>query len=319
MTNAIPRRQNELVYLVRAHREADRQAKYTAIAQITLSFVSAILGPSLAWLVSRNYPAYGPSAKAWAGLIAIATIAVDVVFLEPRVKRFRELKARLQDQFDTAVYDLPWNGVKAGRPVDAGEITALADRHKAAFPDDKPFLDWYPASVGEVPMSYARLLCQKSSMRWDSSLRDLFCLIYSVLLALLVGIGFVFAMAAHYDMQALVLSVLMPVLPAALQIWRERQKNTEAGEDMDRASQKVEALLDGLLAGSLTDDEAKHQSRLLQDELFDRRRRAPSIPERLYQYKRDEDEKKMKVAALERVNQMKQKLGLPTGNTVSGS
>src|SRR5207248_1949328 len=162
---------------------------------------------------------------------------------------------------------------------------------------------WYPAVVGRVPMSYARLICQGSSMRWDSSLRTRFCFWYLVALVVIVIGGLGYAMYARYDMQAIVLTVALPILPAAIQILREYKKHAEAGADMERAAQRIDGLWDQFLNGKVTEDEVKHQARMLQDELFDRRRRAPAIPERLYRASREENEERMKEAAREKVEQ----------------
>lgn len=61
------------------------------------------------------------------------------------------VRAELADGFlDHRVYDVPWNKVKAGDPIDAGLLDSYARKHKAKFPDDTKLLDWYLAVVGRV-------------------------------------------------------------------------------------------------------------------------------------------------------------------------
>jgi uncharacterized membrane protein len=309
MCNDIPAKQNQLVGMVRASREVYRCAKMVGFLQLVLSLISAIGGPTIVAIVSYFNSAYAPATKGWVGLFAIVTILTDLLFLEPWVKKLQETGARIQEQFDTSVYDLPWNKVRAGDRIDAGTLHSLVTSHEQRYPKVDGFLDWYPTVVGQVPMTFARLICQWSSIQWDASLRNFFCLVYTIgIFAILLG-ALVYAMAAGYDMQAVVLSVFMPLLPAVLQVYRERGKNAEAAADMQRASSHLNGLWERLLEGTIDDKEAEHQSRLIQDELFDRRRRAPAIPEQLYQFTRSEYEEKMKKAANEKVEEVKKRRG----------
>lgn len=319
MPNKIPTTQRAYVDLVRASREAYRRAKRIGGAHVSLSLLVAIGGPLVVGIVSHFCPASAPNTKAWIGIFAIATILIDVLFLEPCIKELQTTGARIQEQFDTKVYELPWNKVKAGAPVDAGTIGSLVSSHKTKFPDDEKFLNWYPVIVGEIPLSYARLVCQKSSMQWDSSLRNAICWIYAIILLALFIISLAYALAAGYDMQAFVLTVLMPLFPAARQVWRELNTHKETAADMGRASGGLDALWDELLAGAIDEKESAQRARLLQDELFDRRRRAPAIPEWLYQYRRDDYEARMQRVAAERVEQVTRTLGTSTGANVGAN
>jgi hypothetical protein len=300
MANEIPVRQNELVDLVRASREVYDRAKRFGGLRLILTLLSAVGGPTVAAIWSSFFPAQAPDAKAWAGLFAVAIIVINVLFFEPWIKKLQDTGARIQELFDVRVYEIPWNDVKVGERIDAGTINIYAKKHRKRLPDDAKFLNWYPVVAGQVPMVFARLICQGSSMRWDASLRRTFCQIYAVVLAIIFLGSLVYAMFTRYDMQAIVLSVIMPVLPGCLQIWRENKRNAEAGADMERATQHLETQWRDLLLGRTTEVEALHQARLLQDELFDRRRHAPAIPEQLYQFTRDDYEERMQRVAREK-------------------
>jgi len=302
MPNNIPAQQNlaEFIDLLRASRQIYSDAKRNGMAQLVLSLSSAVGGP----LLSAVFPAV----KAWAGLYAVGALLIDLIFLEPAAKKKQETGARVQELFDTRLYGMPWNRVKVGPPPDPETLAEMATKSKHKHPDDKLLQDWYPAAVGAIPIEYARLICQRSNMRWDWALRRNFCVIYLILLIVVWLAGAGYALAAGYNMEGFVLSVVVPLLPAAVQIWREYKKHEESAKDSERAKEYLEGLWDRAMKENLPPEELLHQARLLQDEVYDRRRRAPTVPEILYARKREEYEEQMKQAGVAKVKEVQTKL-----------
>jgi hypothetical protein len=148
-------------------------------------------------------------------------------------------------------------------------------------------------------------------MRWDSALRRHFCLQYLVSLVAIWVIGVGFSLAASYDMERFMLSVGVPLLPASIQLWRERRKQEETAKDSERMKSYLEDLWSQAIKHNLPPEELTAESRQLQDELYDRRRRAPPIPEFLYNRTRQEYERQMREAAATMVKDVLDKLGQP--------
>jgi hypothetical protein len=309
MPNTIPTDQNkaESIEVLRASRQVYDQAKMIGTIQRVLAVSSALIGPVVS--------AFWPAARVWAGLYGAIALLIDVIFLEPSAKMKQATGAKIQEQFDTKIYDLPWNCAKVGRPPDPETVVNLAAKHQKKHPDLKTLVDWYPTAVGQLPIEYARLVCQRSNMRWDSALRRTFCSIFLIVLMAMWVVGSVYALAASYDMASFVLSVVVPLLPASVQLWREYKRQEESADDSERAKEYLERLWDRAINNSLPPSDLTQEARILQDELYDRRRRAPPIPRFLYKRTRHKYEEQMKRAAATMVNAVLEKTGLPPGSS----
>jgi hypothetical protein len=271
MPNNIPAEQNsmESLALLRASRQVYDDAKLIGTIQLVLSVTAAAGGPLLAAVL--------PAAKVWSAIYGGAALLIDLIFLEPAAKRRQEAGAKIQERFDTRLYGLAWSQVKAGAPPDHETVVELARRHEQRHPDPKPLQDWYPVDVGRVPMEYARFVCQRANMRWDSSLRKNFCVVYLVLLVALWVAGAGYAVTMGYSTEQFVLSLAVPLLPASVQLWRERAKQADSARDSERAKEHLEGLWRRAVAGAVPPEKMAEEARLLQDELYDRRRRSPGV------------------------------------------
>jgi hypothetical protein len=235
-------------------------------------------------------------------------LLIDVIFLEPVAKTKQEIGAKIQEKFDTQLYHLEWNRAKVGPPPDHETLVDLANRHRAAHPNQKLLEDWYPVAVGQLPLEYARFVCQRANMRWDSALRRTYCRIYLMILVAMWVVGGSYALAARYDMERFVLSVVVPLLPASVQLWRQRKKQEDSARDSERAKEYLENLWSDAIQHDRSPEDLGREARVLQDEVFDRRRRSPAIPDLLYSQKREEYEEQMKQASAAMVNDVLEKL-----------
>ena len=66
----------------------------------------------------------------WAALYAVLILLVDVIFLEPAINRYRELGAKIQEEFDTDLFRLPWNTHRCQSHPDPEVINNLAAKFK---------------------------------------------------------------------------------------------------------------------------------------------------------------------------------------------
>ncbi|MBL8813964.1 MAG: hypothetical protein JNM43_27590 [Planctomycetaceae bacterium] len=305
MLNDISERQRlpEFVDQIAASSKAYATVKQMATTQSVLALSAAALGPIVSWAC--------PACKAWAALYALCILLFDIIFLEPTIKQKQELGARIQEAFDTDLFRIPWNSFLCDPRPDPETIHNLATKFKKTETTDR-LLDWYPLSASELPIEYGRLVCQRANMRWDSTLRRGYFTLYVVLIFFMVIIAPAVSLYLKWDADRIVVSVLMPLLPAALKLFREGRKH----QDSASASEKSKSILEKIWHRGLTEtvpqEEFLEASRRLQDTVFERRKSSPTVPQRVYMWFRDEYETDMRIGSEKMVLDAKNRLGINT-------
>ena len=296
MPNSIPDRQNRpgFIDLLAASSRSYEIVKCTSTWQSALAIIMAILGPAVAF-------AY-PDAKGWVALFAGAVLLADLLYFEPRVKQHQELGAKVQEVFDTDLFDLPWNSHRVHSRPDPEEINSLAESFKKRNSTDR-LLDWYPPAVGSIPLEYGRLVCQRANMRWDMALRRSFGGLFVTLTTLLVLVVCGVALAMQWDATQIAVSLVLPVLPAAIKLLRESRKHFESAAISERTKQQLEAIWQVALQGGMSSTQLLEDSRRLQDELYDRRKGSPPVPQWLYLWLKPDYERDMQVATAAMIKQ----------------
>lgn len=309
MPNDIPQRQNEPEFtnLLSAYSRAYDDSAWYGSWQTGLAVGAALLIPA----VNAFVPAFHP----WGALIGIAILLADAFFLEKAVKKNQELGAKLQELFDTRLFGLPWNDVRArGRPdpeVIAGLTAAFMEKHAGDQKRLDRMKDWYPKAAGTVPIEYGRLICQRASMWWDEDLRRRYCTFYILLICLLVGGAFAYGLGLGLSLSQFVLAVAVPVAPAVVKIWRGYMKHEESAAASERTRQTLQSTWTQAMASTLPTEVLNAHARHIQDELLDRRKNSSRVPGWFYLLKRSKLEYQMNHGAEEMVGQALAKLGQP--------
>lgn len=303
MPNDIPERQNlpEFIKKVAAARGAYNSARKFGKWQVGLAATAAILGPAARILYPEGI---GPVA-----IYSCVVLVVDIFFLEVKHKELRALGAKIQEVFDTELFGLPWNRHRCGSVPDAEDINRLAENFKERNTTET-FLNWYPRIVGVVPLEYARFVCQRANMRWDMELRKKFSAIFYAAAAAIVIAIVLLASMLDLTMTQFAVSLALPAIPAALKLVREGFKHAESAQTSQKAKDLLEDAWKRALHKQISSTEMLEESRRLQDELFDRRRGSPIIPQLIYDRFRSSFEQDMDCAAQHMVRECQSALGL---------
>lgn len=304
MPNDIPEKQNrpEFIDRICASSRAYGIVKTVSAWQTSLVASAAIAGPIAAFAF--------PDARHWAGAYAVVILILDLVLLEPAVKRYQELGAKIQEVFDTELFGLPWNKHRCHAKPDLELVRSLADAFKTKEKTDR-LIDWYPTVVKGLPLEYGRLICQRANMVWDASLRRYYSAFFLGSIVVMFVCSFLVALYLNWDFSHIVMSLIVPILPATLKLFREYRKHLDSATISDRTKTMLESTWIRAIEESVPIDELRDESRRLQDELYDRRKSSPTVPQWIYKRRLFEFEKNMRFASNQMVEDAKKKLGLP--------
>jgi len=288
--NEIPNAQVEATQLDRlaAQRSLYSKAKQVQAWQLVLSVPCVIV-----WsFVVLAFPAL----RSYAALWGIVITLLDSVALDRWQKNLKERAATVQELFDCDVLGLTCPELKGQRP-DAELIAEQSSRYRGTDPEYKAIRDWYAPAVGSLPIHLGRLVCQRSSCWWDAKLRRRYAVSVLIALGIFSTLIIVISLQQGTSLENLILTGITPLMPAITLAIKQFSEHNEAAARADRLKDYSEKLWREAVHGRLTVEEVTSQSRQLQDEIFDHRRRSPLIFDWIYQRLRDKHEELMNTGA----------------------
>jgi hypothetical protein len=281
--NGIAIRENapEFLRLMLARSQIYQEARIFQVAQLVLTvgvpFLAGLLG------------AFFPNVRPVAGALSVGLTLFDVSVLDRQQRNKLKLAARISEQFDTGVLELPWNDFIAKRVE-----PEMIERASSAWPHgDAKLRDWYTPSVGKAPIALGRILCQRANLQYDCRLRTLYgnCLV--ALAVLTVAILVIIAVSKNLPFTDWVLTIVAPAAPIFVWAIRERFRQSDTGKTDDTIRAGVETLWARTSTGAITAEESFRQSRTLQDAIFAHRSSSPMTFPFIYNHMRNKLEREM--------------------------
>ncbi|MGJ8715770.1 MAG: S-4TM family putative pore-forming effector [Maribacter stanieri] len=188
---------NEFIEYLKAQRIAYSQCKIFQVFDL-VSIVVAIILPIIG-IIRNDFVNY-------LGAFGVLWTIIYLVSENYRRKK-TEQGAKLQEQFDTELYDIPWNEILCKDKISSDIRIDLAKKYK-----EGGLKNWYSKEVDKsLPKPVAILLCQRINFSWELKLRKLFVtyLVVSLVLYYGVFIGFfIYKNIGFYD----ILLLLAPSL-----------------------------------------------------------------------------------------------------------
>lgn len=270
----------EHIELLRAQRLFYARAKLRqssfALLAVTLPIIGVIFGASV------------PEIRPYLGLGSILVLLLDVGFVARRQREDCKRGARVQEEFDTEVLFLGWNSLVAGRKVDAEEIRSVTATPLSES-ELKRLTDWYEPVVATVPLPVGRLICQRTNITYDLSVRKRYAgMLLASCAALSVALT-VFGLYQGLSANSLILSLYLPALPLIAFLLREHRKQDETIETLTSLKSSVEGFWEKAMNGAST-DELNSDSRALQDAIYRHRASNPLVFDWLYDRLRAKNE-----------------------------
>src|SRR5699024_7573892 len=145
-----------------------------------------------------------------AGRINIGVVGGVITFLgsvlgSRREKNCRKQAAFVQEEFDTYVFDMPWNDWAAEHPSPT-LIAEAATRYRG-----NRTKDWYP-DTGPVIRPLDVLICQRSNLGWGASIHRLYAALLTGLLTVFILLGAAIALIGNLTTAEALTTLVVPLL-----------------------------------------------------------------------------------------------------------
>lgn len=179
------------------------------------------------------------------GLESVALISH--LSFNPLVIKYKQTAACIQEHFDCTVLSLPWNDVKDSCP-DNEDVSMYAKKFKKKEGNFTKLRNWYtPDTLSTLPLSVARVICQRTNCWWDSYLRKKFTRDIMIVAVLLLFVLFILSLAGGFTISKLITNVAFPFLPAFIFCIKNVQDNTFSIEGLERRKSKADELWSKIL------------------------------------------------------------------------
>lgn len=278
-TNDITIRQNEseFIELLKAQRVAYSQNKWFILFDLS----TPVFALFLPLLITSN--------KEWElrlGIISGILTIIYMFFTKYRKKK-NETAAKIQEEFDTELFNLKWNDKETPYKVSIEEKTELAKKYNKGGLDN-----WYSHEVkASLPHKIAVLLCQRINLSWEISLKESyvkkwkwFTLIYYLVLLIIL-------LWYNIPMQSVLLILLpsIPLLTYAIPLhWSVKDQIGTKQEALNKVDKALENY-----TKDKNDVPSKELLREIQDAIFKNRKEPEKIPDWYYNRNRNKDELNM--------------------------
>lgn len=288
--NQIPQLQNEKQALALLAAQRQRYANAKRILGWQL-FLGGPVGALVAVLGIVE-----PSVRLYAVSMGLTILVLDTLWLSPWQRRLRESGARIQERFDCDVLSLRWDSTRVGSPEPMECIHEQSERYKAWAESMPPLTDWYSRHVGQLPLSLARLVCQRTNCWWDATQRRTYAAVLAGLLLALPVLLLWVGVVAKLSVADLLLVVLLPMSTTVKLAYQQWVENREAASRLDNLREQAERIWERALSAPY-DPALEHDARALQGEIFDNRKRSPPVFDFVFKWLRNDQESQMNFAA----------------------
>lgn len=280
-----------------ASNQAYVYGKRLFLIQSLLAFGGTFLLALIA-LVALNYDLNLDWLRA---MYAIVVTILDLAVINRCIERFREKGASIKESFDCSVLSIPWNKILVGEQPMEEEIGRYSKSYVARTGSVDRLVNWYHPDIKNIDGIAAPVICQRSNICYDLSLRRSFLFTVIVISSLIVVVLTTISLLIDLSFRSVVVNVLVPVLPIGVILLRLINEHIKSTETLKSLRTSVEALWADSLEGNFSD--SANKIRQVQDKLFINRKSSPLIPEWYYNRKRDnfEDDMAYGVSSMVRI------------------
>jgi hypothetical protein len=236
---------------------------------------------------------------------------LEVVWFAPLTSHYREQAAKIQQSFDCDVLNLHWNEILCGKNVDFEVVERWSRKYRAKGLSSVGLKDWYSVALSGLPLSVARMLCQRTNCRWDVDLRKTYnALIYfvgAILLLFLIAVAFALDMTVKNFLAV----VLSPSLPFAVFASKTIMDNRDSIVRIESIKDAIEGIWEKTLKKTVSEKEMQEFSEAVQDGIYMNRKNNPLIFDWVHFLSRDENEILMNKSAENCVDEYNKALASP--------
>lgn len=198
--NDISTKQNlqSMIDLLKAQRIAYSKCKHYQIFD-TVSILIAIITPIVGFANNSSLDVLTVIGVIW----TILYLVFDTIR-----KSKLSIGAKIQEQFDTELYDMQWNNTLCREKISVDNITEFANEYQ-----NNDLHNWYSQEITtDLDKNIAVILCQRINLSWENTLKYKFSKALLICVILYYAIFFVIVISINYGIYD-TMKILSPTIP----------------------------------------------------------------------------------------------------------
>ena len=202
----------------------------------------------------------------------------------------KEEAAKIQEEFDTDVFNLQWDDTNVGSKPDSGLILKKSKKFNKNNQNYTGFLNWYTFKAASFRYPESIAFCQQQNLFWDSSLRKEIAFYSKILLTIIIGIVLILGVVNDFTFRGLITNVVSLLLPICLFFYKIITEHYETIKEMERLRGINDQLVESIISTSLSSAEVLKKCRQLQTAIYNHRKSARPIPNWLHKINKNDQE-----------------------------
>jgi hypothetical protein len=221
--------------------------------------------------------------------------AIGEKILEKIIERLKNVAASIQEQYDCEVLDIPVNETINSLYIDKETIRRNSKNARKNKTLIQKVTNWYSLNLNEVKTNIAILICQRTNITYDFSVRKRYKTTVKILSLLTFITLFLISLFYNLTLKSFLIEVVLPSIPVLMFAYKEINSNTESIDNLNHLRNLIERKLKDVNIHSEIEEELL---RKIQDRIYHNRVLSPLIPDFIYYFIRTklEDEMNYSVA-----------------------
>lgn len=218
--------------------------------------------------------------------------------LESTIDRLKKIAASIKETFDTNVLGIIENDSLNLVLIDREIIRRYSLKKRKKQNEVDLVTNWYSLEIKKIKTNVASLLCQRTNITYDFSVRKRYKLLIIILSVITFLILFAISLSQDLSLKGFVIEVILPSIPIIMFAYKEINSNTESIDNLNHLRNLIESTVKKT---DIDDDIDKHQLRSIQDRIYNNRLLSPLIPDFIYKILRPKLEDEMDYSIKEQI------------------
>lgn len=213
----------------------------------------------------------------WTQALTVIILFVDEFYFKNKISNIKEKAAKLQQEFDYTVYDLPDKNFL--EKIDKKKINEYAKKYLERIGNYNNIKDWYK-DIDNLSQEEAIMKCQKTNYLWDKSLKIKYNNQQLVIMFSICIVYFFILFKTNtglMDIFSKQLFVISPLLLTYLSDYLDNKKSIKAAAQLIDSCNKISTYQINSII-------------ILQEKIFEYRKNCYLIPDNFYYKNRDKYE-----------------------------
>jgi hypothetical protein len=269
------------------------------ILQGILIFITIPL-PIILALIIKYYPNLIEE-KNWVFVLYLISASLIEKVLENFIDRYKKLAASIQETFDSKVLIIEENETLNTVYIDSEIIRAYSKKPRTNSDKVAKVTNWYSLNLITIQTNIASILCQRTNIYYDFSVRKRYTWAMRILVIFTFIILLIISLKNDINLKSFLIEVVMPSIPVFMFAYKEINSNTESIDNLEHLKNLIENTLSNLTINSNVE---KSLLRKIQDRIYSNRILSPLIPDFLYYILRPKLEDEMNYSVAQKVQNL---------------